>query len=292
MNTYYSMVRTGKTLQIDIYGDIMSYAMEDAGEVSAHNLSRQLREADDVSVIDVHISSYGGEVKEGLAIYNALKQHTAKVVTHCDGFACSIASVVFMAGDERIMSDASLLMIHNAWTCAMGNAAELRKQADDLEKITQASVAAYMQHATVSEDEVKRLMDAETWISPDEAVQMGFATETIKEKAENAHQSALHKLYEIVMAAKDAQSTEYENKKCKDKQEDTDEEKPVTDDSGEPDDDTDEMPDRDDDEIPDDDKRDPEDGKHYSDESENQEKDKATKADQKLMSFFNAIYNN
>ena len=96
---------------------------------------------------------------EGLAIYNALKRHKAKVTTYVDGFACSIASVIFAAGDERIMSDTSLLMIHNAWTWASGNANELRKQAEDLEKITQASINAYMQIVNIEEDELKEMMD-------------------------------------------------------------------------------------------------------------------------------------
>ena len=118
----------------------------------------------DVDVINVHINSYGGVVSEGLAIYNTLKNHKAKIRTIVDGFACSAASVVFMAGDERIMNDASLLMIHNAWTRVSGNAAELRKQADDLEKITQASIEAYMSRVNITEDELKALLDAETWL--------------------------------------------------------------------------------------------------------------------------------
>jgi hypothetical protein len=75
------------------------------------------------------------------------------------------------------MQPASLLMIHNAWTVAMGNAAQLRKTADDIETITQASVEAYKKVATISEEEIKALMDAETWILPKDAVEYGFATE-------------------------------------------------------------------------------------------------------------------
>ena len=73
-----------------------------------------------------------------------------KVTTICDGFACSAASVIFMAGDERIINEASLLMIHNAWTYANGNATELRKAAEALDKITQASVNAYVSQAVIS----------------------------------------------------------------------------------------------------------------------------------------------
>lgn len=195
---YYSLVQNGDTADINIYGDITSWPWEELGEVSANNLSKQLADLAGVSTINVHISSYGGEVKEGLAIYNALKSHPAKVRTICDGFACSIASVIFMAGEERIMNDASLLMIHNAWTYAMGNAAELRKQAEDLEKITQASVNAYMAHSTLSEDEVKALMDAESWLLPAEALEYGFATSILEEENKRPSQSVKKQLLDII----------------------------------------------------------------------------------------------
>lgn len=195
---YYSLVQNGDTADINIYGDITSWPWEELGEVSANNLSKQLADLAGVSTINVHISSYGGEVKEGLAIYNALKSHPAKVRTICDGFACSIASVIFMAGEERIMNDASLLMIHNAWTYAMGNAAELRKQADDLEKITQASVNAYMAHSSLSEDEVKALMDAESWLLPVEALEYGFATSILEDESKQPSQSVKKQLLDII----------------------------------------------------------------------------------------------
>ena len=122
---YYSMFQMGNTATINIYGDITSIPWTE-DEVSAGNLSRQLEELKDCSEINVYINSYGGEVAEGLAIYNALKRHNAKIKTYCDGFAASIASVIFMAGDERVMNDSSLLMIHNAWTFAMGDSVQLR----------------------------------------------------------------------------------------------------------------------------------------------------------------------
>lgn len=186
-NTYYSLATNGNEASVNIFGDITSYPWEEHGDVSAVNLSKKLEALGDVSKIHVYINSYGGEVAEGLAIYNALRRHKAKVVTYCDGFAASIASVVFMAGDKRIMSEASLLMVHNAWTVSVGNAAELRKQADDLDKITRASIEAYKAHSTLSEEDIKALLDAETWILPEEAIEYGFATKI--EKTENKHAS-------------------------------------------------------------------------------------------------------
>ncbi len=189
---YYSLYQDteNKTADIYIYGDITSWPWLES-DVSSYTLSKELQELDEsIEQINVYINSYGGEVAEGLAIYNALKRHKAKVTTYVDGFACSIASVIFAAGDERIMTDTSLLMIHNAWTWAAGNANELRKQAEDLEKITQASINAYMDIVNISEDELKEMMDNETWINGEEALEMGFATQLVEvEEKEVATQS-------------------------------------------------------------------------------------------------------
>lgn len=206
---YFALEKFEQNAVINIYGDITSWPWFE-GDTSAVNLSKQLDALGDVNQIDVYINSYGGEVAEGLAIYNALRRHEAKVVTHCDGFACSIASVIFMAGDERVMSEASLLMIHNAWAWAEGNADQLRKQADDLEKITQASVEAYKAHSSISEEEIKTLMDAETWILPSEALEYGFATAIEDAEVKGAKQSAWKQLFEALMAYRQAEETEEE----------------------------------------------------------------------------------
>ena len=194
---YYQMEQTGNEATISIYGDISSYGYDGAA-MNATALSRALEGLVGVSNINVYINSYGGEVAEGLAIYNALKRHKAKVTTYCDGFAASIASVIFMAGDERVMNESSLLMIHNAWTVAAGNSAELRKQADDLEKMTQASVAAYKSHSALEESEIRALMDAETWILPDEAMEYGFATRIDTDNVSTASQRARMSLCNFV----------------------------------------------------------------------------------------------
>lgn len=171
---------------IDIYGDITSWEWFES-DVSSYTLSKKLETLPDtVKNINVYINSYGGEVSEGLAIYNALKRHKAKVTTYCDGFACSIASVIFMAGDERIMSTASLLMIHNAWLeYASGNANQLRKQADDLDVITQASINAYMSCVNIKEEELKAMLDSEKWLEYKEALEKGFATSVVSEQSDS-----------------------------------------------------------------------------------------------------------
>ena len=199
MNRYYSLATEGDSAEVCIFGDITSYPWEGTGDMSAYNLSKQLAELGDINQINVRINSYGGEVAEGLAIYNALRNHKAKVTTICDGFACSIASVIFMAGDNRVMNDSSLLMIHNAWTFAEGNADQLRKQADDLEKINEASVKAYMSKVSITEEELKALMDNETWISPEDAVEYGFATDVKKDDSDKPSQNARKKVQKMIL---------------------------------------------------------------------------------------------
>ena len=174
---YYFLESKNNVADLYIFGDITSWPWSES-DVSASGIVKELQSLE-ASEINVHINSYGGEVAEGLAIYNTLKNSNMKVTTVCDGFACSAASVIFMAGDERVINEASLLMIHNAWTYTSGNAEELRKAAEDLDKITQASVNAYMSRVSISEDKVRELMDNESWITADEAVEYGFATKTV-----------------------------------------------------------------------------------------------------------------
>lgn len=271
---YYSMVQTGNTATISIYGDITAYPFYD-NDVTADSLSKQLDRLTGVSEINVYINSYGGEVAEGLAIYNALKRHAAKVNTYCDGFACSIASVIFMAGDERIMNEASLLMIHNAWTLAQGNAAELRKQADDLDKMTQASITAYLNHSNLSEKEIKKLMDAESWLLPEEAMEYGFATAIVKDEQAHASQSAKMKLLDIVKAARSAEDDENPEQEPQDEPEDDEqpEDAPETE--------------KTDTEAPESSDDDSDDGEQPEDDSE--EEPEQENAAQKWSGFFNAL---
>jgi ATP-dependent protease ClpP protease subunit len=114
---------------------------------------------------------------EGIAIYNQLKRHAAKKIVYIDGFACSIASVIAMAGDTVIMPKNTIMMIHNAWTIAMGNSSELRKAADDLEVINQASKQAYLEKAggKLTEEKLTELLDAETYLTAEQCIELGLA---------------------------------------------------------------------------------------------------------------------
>lgn len=204
MKRYYQMEVAGNEADIDIYGDITAWPWTDS-DVSSANLSAQLADLD-VDVINVNINSYGGEVAEGLAIYNALKRHKAKVRTRCDGFACSIASVIFMAGDERIMNEASLLMIHNAYSLTEGDANALRKMADDLDLVTSQSKKIYLANSNIDEAALTELMDKETFIDPQQALEMGFATSVVAISADHPAQSALKTVFQAVSNDEDKAS--------------------------------------------------------------------------------------
>lgn len=179
---FYQLVnQSDQEATLYIYGDITSMKWFE-NDVCVYDLAKEIGELNGKK-LNVRINSYGGEVAEGLAIYNLLKSYGGEVATICDGFACSAASVVFMAGKQRIMPKSSLLLIHNAWTRASGDANDLRKAADDLEKITQPSIDIYSSVSNLSEEEIKKMMDEETWISADEALSYGFATEVTDEEA-------------------------------------------------------------------------------------------------------------
>ena len=181
-SNYYQFIKHNNDRAIlNIFGDIVDDDYESG--ISASRFAQELAELGEVETIDVFINSYGGSVSQGFTIYNLLREHNAKVTTYCTGFACSIASIIFLAGDERIMQDASLLMIHNPFCMTVGNASELRKQADDLDKMAQVSVDIYCKATGLSEQVIKEMMDAETWITSKEAYELGFAT-SLKEEEE------------------------------------------------------------------------------------------------------------
>lgn len=167
----------GESGDIFIYGDIVTYTWDDYPEDhNATSFKEELDALGDVEIINLYINSPGGSVFQGIAIYNMLKRHRATVNVYIDALAASIASVIAMAGDKIHMPKNSMMMIHNAWTFAMGNADELRKEADDLDRINQSSVQSYLQKSgdKLSEEKLKELLDAETWLSADEALSYGL----------------------------------------------------------------------------------------------------------------------
>ena len=125
--------------------------------------------------INVHINSYGGDLFEGIAIKNFLLNRPEKINVYIDGIAASAASVIAMAGDHIVMPSDAQMMIHNPWTYTMGNAKELRKTADDLDKAQTSLEKSYLNRFKGTEDELKTLLDEETYLTADEAVLFGLA---------------------------------------------------------------------------------------------------------------------
>ncbi|MBE7897516.1 Clp protease ClpP [Paenibacillus polymyxa] len=146
-------------------------------EVTPNQFKADLDQLGDVPELDVYINSDGGDVFAGQAIHSMLKRHKAHVNVYIDGLAASIASVIAMAGDTVYMPRNAMMMIHNPWTFSAGNAAQLRKTADDLDNIRKSLIAAYIDKSGIDETRLIELLDAETWLSADEAISYGLADE-------------------------------------------------------------------------------------------------------------------
>ena len=168
---------SNKKAELYIQGEITPYAYEEFGEMSATAFKAKLEELGDVEQIDLYTNSPGGSVFDGLTIANMLKRHKARVVAHVDGLAASIASVIVASADEVVMPSNAMMMIHNPLVGIVGNAKEMREQADILDKVTDSLVETYMAKVgdKTTEENIRTLMDAETWLSAKEAVELGLA---------------------------------------------------------------------------------------------------------------------
>lgn len=181
----------GNTITLNIHGEIGGYykdgEREDGCVEDVEDIQKILNANKNAAMVDVYINSPGGSVSEGIAIYNILKRTRAYVRVSIDGFACSVASVIAMAGNSISMPKSSMQMIHNAWTVAMGNANELRKVADDMDKINEVVVSAYMSKFKGTEEELRTLLDNETYLTSEECLKYGLCTKIVEDN-ENTEQ--------------------------------------------------------------------------------------------------------
>lgn len=163
---------------INIFGDIIGGEAERwfESEVTPQQIVDELKAANG-EPIEVNINSNGGDVAGGLAIANALKGYKGEVTCNVLGLAASMASVIACAGKRLCMGQGAFLMIHNPWTVTMGNAEDLRKDAATLDKMRDSIVTFYQSKSTKTAEELKELMDAETWISREMANDFGFEVE-------------------------------------------------------------------------------------------------------------------
>ena len=175
MKKWFEIINKADKAEIWIYEQI-GEDFWTGGGVTAKSFQKELAGIK-ASQIDLHINSPGGEVFDGITIYNLIKQHPANVTAYIDGLAASIASVIALAGDTVIMAENALFMIHNPWGFAMGDATEMRKTADLLDKVGGSLVTAYASKSGKSDDEISVLMDSETWMTAQEAKDAGFIDE-------------------------------------------------------------------------------------------------------------------
>lgn len=210
-NKYCNFKKISETeTELYIYGDIRKPDFIDAWfGLNTDDLTDSYTLKDALQIVDtpnltVRINSYGGDVSEGLAIYSLLSEFKGHLKTIVDGFACSAASVIFMAGEERVVPENGLLMIHNAWTEARGDSNVMEKVAEDLRKITQPSLNIYVKKTNLSEEEIKQKMDREEWITSQEAYEWGFST---TQERKNGYMQALEAsfVHDLVMKNKELQ---------------------------------------------------------------------------------------
>lgn len=168
---------------INIYGEVISWqdsSVADYGAVNLRMVNEAIQNAKDADELEVHIHSIGGDVNEGFAIYDALTNSGKKVTTIVDGNCFSIATVIFMAGSTRQMSKNAQFMIHNPWGGAFGDAEEIQKYADQVKDAENRILDFYVAKTGGDKETIKSMMDAETYLTSDQALELKFATAIIE----------------------------------------------------------------------------------------------------------------
>lgn len=162
--------------ELYLYGEISDVSWW-GDEVTPAQFQKDLAALGDIDALDVYINSPGGDFFAGMAIYNMLKRHEAKVTVHVDGIAASAASLIAMSGDKIVMPKNATMMIHNSWALTAADKTKMRKLADELERIDGQQAGIYSSRTGKKEAEILAWMDSERWMSGEEAVKDGFADE-------------------------------------------------------------------------------------------------------------------
>ena len=214
---FYFIQKVDRQAEIFIFGDITEWPYDELGEKSAIGLVNEIKDLD-VDVINVHIDSYGGSIKEAWGMYNALRAHSAEVHTYADGFVCSAALYPFLAGNTRTASSVSAFYMHEGLTGAYGYADDLRKAADEIDVITAIGVNAFVDQAGMDEETVKKLMKDETWLSATQALDLGIATEVVAGTSAARTQSARRQVVQLLTGSKAHQERKPEKKEPEQKE--------------------------------------------------------------------------
>ena len=162
--------KTAEVWLYDVIGDSWF------GGISARQFADDIKGLGTVDKILLRVNSEGGDVFDGIAMYNVLKRHPARVEADIDGMAASIASVIVMAADEIRMADNAMLMIHDPWAGAVGDAAQLRDLANRLDQVKDNLIGTYAARTGIDRERLADWMAAETWFTAADAVEAGFAT--------------------------------------------------------------------------------------------------------------------
>ncbi|HVW29965.1 MAG TPA: head maturation protease, ClpP-related [Polyangiaceae bacterium] len=174
----YALAEKGDAIELDVY-DVVGLGGDSP---TAKQVLDRLSSAKNAKTIELRINSAGGLVDEGLSMYSLLAQHPARKIVHVDSLAASIASVLCMCGDEIVMAESAMMMIHNPWSLALGDAAELRKTADILDKRAGQLAGIYSARTGQSLPNVFDAMARETWMTANEAKALGYATRIVPSK--------------------------------------------------------------------------------------------------------------
>ncbi len=188
MNKFWIVKQQAKspgTVELYIYGDIEGDGVDwwtgekIESDTSADHIWKEIEAFGDVRTVELHINSMGGSVFEANAIVNYLRRLKADTIAYVDAFACSAASAIACACDMVVMPRNSVMMIHNPWTVAIGNAKELRKAADDLDVLSEAFATVYLDKADGKLDEKRltKLLDEETYLTAEQAYDLGLCDE-------------------------------------------------------------------------------------------------------------------
>lgn len=174
----------GGVHKLYIYDDVKAYSRfnwetwkYEESETSAKYFREKLEQIPDTDTIELHINSNGGSVKEGVAIYNQLKQKKCKKVGYVDGVAYSVAFVILQACDERIMGIGTSALIHEIWIETCGNAKELRKMADDLDVLMESNRKIFLERSNLTEQQLIEMMEAETFLTPEQCLEYALIDE-------------------------------------------------------------------------------------------------------------------
>lgn len=165
--------------------------------IGASAFAQAMAEMGKVDALDLYINSPGGSVFEGLAIYNQITRFKGEKVAYIDGIAASIASVIPLACEKRVIAGNGTFMIHDPYSIALGSADDLRKAASSLDKIRDTLLDTYVAKTGGDRKELSDLMAEETWFNADEAIQRGFATSKTEDKAFKAEFPMLAKFKHV-----------------------------------------------------------------------------------------------